>query len=615
MPLRRYVAPKGMPACDGLRGAAPWVTRSAMSERGRFSDADREAVYRAIHQRRDVRNYKPDPVPDETLTRILGAAHRAPSVGFMQPWNFVLLRERALRQRVYDHFAEVNARAAEVWRDDKKRTYQALKLQGILDAPLNLLITCDRTRGGEHVLGRFTMRDTDVYSTCLAVQNLWLAARAEGIGVGWMSIMEPEVITGLLGLPSQVEPIAYLTMGYPVEFAEQPMLSQLGWEERRELSELVFEERWGAHACLDVSLQSPPHQRVERGHSVAPFPAIPSAARERNDALTKPRGSLGKIESLALQLAALQQTAQPTCEDVHLTLFAGDHGVTEERVSAYRRDTTLKLVYSYLAGGGVMNAFAREQRVAVHVVDVGVDHDFGEARGLHHHKVRRGTRNFTREPAMTADECTRAIVAGRHVVERLPRLSVLAVGEVGIGNSTSAAALAAALLGLAPAQVVGRGTGVDERGIERKRDVLTRALGLHVDALDPCDANELLRRLGGFEIAALVGAIEAGAARGALVLLDGMMTAVAGLIAVRRQPSIAPYLVASHRSAEPAHAALLEALSLEPLLELGLCLGEGSGALLAVSLLRSACALMREVRTYEEANIARPELGESDPLM
>jgi nicotinate-nucleotide--dimethylbenzimidazole phosphoribosyltransferase len=577
-----------------------------MSDGRDFSDDERQAVYRAIFERRDVRNYRPDAISDATLARILDAAHHAPSVGFMQPWNFVLLRDQALRRRIYQHFADVNARAAEVWNDERRQKYQALKLQGILDAPLNMLVTCDPERGGEHVLGRFTIRETDVYSTCLAVQNLWLAARAEGVGVGWMSIMEPGAIAELLGLPAHVIPVAYLTLGYPIEFAHKPLLSQVGWQDRRSLAELVFEDAWGraplvriAEPALAPSPRPPSDSAMLREIADAP-----AHAHARNRELTKPLGSLGVLEALALQMCALQQCAQPTCEGVHLTLFAGDHGVTEERVSAYRPDTTIKLVYSYLAGGGVVNAFARQHAVDVQVVDVGVDHDFAAARGLLAHKVRRGTRNFTREPAMTIEECERAREVGRQVVRELPSLRVLALGEVGIGNSTSAAALSAALLTRAPTLVVGRGTGVDDAGLLRKADVIERALALHAGDHDEL---EWLRRLGGYEIAALVGAIEAAAERGALIVLDGLVSSVAALVAVRRAPTLRAYLVASHRGTEPAHAALLAELGLRPLLELDLRLGEGSGAVLAVGLVRSACAVMREVRTYEEANISRPE--------
>ncbi|HEX5660318.1 MAG TPA: nicotinate-nucleotide--dimethylbenzimidazole phosphoribosyltransferase [Polyangiales bacterium] len=569
-----------------------------------FTEQERHAVYRAIYERRDVRNYRPDELPEPVLTRILAAAHQAPSVGFMQPWNFLLLRDRGLRQRIYEHFAEVNTRAAEVWQDDRRRAYQALKLQGILDAPLNVLVTCDPERGGEHVLGRFTIRETDVYSTCLAVQNLWLAARAEGIGVGWMSLMENDAVARLLGLPAHVIPVAYLTIGYPIEFACKPMLSQVGWADRLPLAELLFEDHWGQRAPFRATEGTEQIALPPEAGPITEAPAPPLEAVERNRELTKPEGSLGQLELLALRLCALQQTSHPQADGAHLALFAGDHGVTEEGVSAFKADTTLKLVYGYLAGAGVVNAFARQNGVAVHVVDVGVDHDFGEARGLLQHKLRRGTRNFTREAAMTADECARAEQVGRDVVRDLPELRVLALGEVGIGNSTSAAALAAALLSLTADEATGRGTGLDDAGLASKREVVARALSLHAGTRDP---SELLRRLGGYEIAALVGAIEAAAERRALVVLDGLITSVAALIATRRTPALTSYLVASHGGVEPAHRAALMALELRPLLNLELRLGEGSGATLAVGLVRASCALMSEVRTYREANIERPE--------
>jgi nicotinate-nucleotide--dimethylbenzimidazole phosphoribosyltransferase len=571
-----------------------------------FSAEQRDAVYRAIFERRDVRSYLPDPVPDEVLERLLLAAHHAPSVGFMQPWNFVVLRSPEIRRGVHAHFLEVNARAAQVWKDDQRHAYQALKLQGILDAPVSLLVTCDPARGGEHVLGRFTMPETDLYSTCLAVQNLWLAARAEGLGVGWMSIMEKDAMRALLGIPEAIVPVAFLTLGYPVAFARAPMLSEVGWRKRLPLAELVYEDRWGAASQLGrASAEAAALQAVVAPAMRAAAPlSAPEAALQRNRDLTKPFGSLGVLEELSLRLAGLQQTAYPRCDAAHLTLFAGDHGVTAQRVSAFKRETTLKMVYGYLAGNAVVNAFAREQRVQLHVVDVGVDHDFGAAAGLIHKKVRRGTRDFTLEPAMTAAECDAAREAGEQVVRALPELQVLLLGEMGIGNSTSAAALAAGLLGLAPEAAAGPGTGVGAAGRARKVQAIEHALALH-PARGP---DALLCNVGGFEIAALVGAIEAAAERRALVLLDGFITGVAALIALRRTPHLSPFLVASHLSAEPAHAAVLAALGQRPLLALDMRLGEGSGAALAMGLVRAACRVMREVRTFEEANIERPEL-------
>ena len=578
-----------------------------------FSDAQRGAVYRAIFERRDVRSYLPDPVPEEVLQRVLEAAHHAPSVGFMQPWSFLVIRSPDTKRKMHAHFLEVNAEAARVFDGDRQSAYRALKLQGILDAPVNLVVTCDPKRAGEHVLGRFSMPETDVYSTCLAVQNLWLAARAEGLGVGWMSLLHKPVVRELLAIPEQIEIVAYLTLGYPVEFAQKPLLSEVGWRQRLSLSDVIMDERWGRtrrpSPKAEEEVEEAPREdgRLPRD---APLSA-PEAAMARNDELTKPRGSLGVLERITLQLAGLQQGPFPRCDDAHLVLFAADHGVSARRVSAYRRETTLKMVYNYLAGGAVVNALARAQGLPLHVVDVGVDHDFRGAAGLIHEKVARGTRDFCSEPAMSEAECRAAIAAGARVVSRLPALSVLLVGEMGIGNSTSASALCCALLGTPVQDSVGPGTGIAAPARARKIAAVTEGLRLHGEELG--NVERTLAALGGFEIAALVGAIEAARERRALVLLDGFITGVAALIAVRRDPAVLPLLVAGHCSAEPAHAAVLDALGLRPLLSLDMRLGEGSGAALALGLLRAGCRVMREVRTFAEANIERPEDNDEAP--
>jgi 5,6-dimethylbenzimidazole synthase len=211
-----------------------------------FPPAEARGVYRAIHERRDVRGqFRPDPIPEAVLIRLLQAAHHAPSVGFMQPWDFVLIEDTTTRQRIKDSFDRENERAAELYTGDRARLYRSLKLEGILDAPLNLCVTCDRGRGGPHVLGRNTILDTDLFSVCLAVQNLWLAARAEGVGVGWVSILDPAELARILELPAGVVPLAYLCLGYVSEFLPEPELQARGWRERLPLSELVHLERWG----------------------------------------------------------------------------------------------------------------------------------------------------------------------------------------------------------------------------------------------------------------------------------------------------------------------------------------------------------------------------------
>ena len=212
----------------------------------RFTDAERRGLYRAIHERRDVRSqFLLDRIPPEVLARLLEAAHHAPSVGFMQPWDFIVIESRSVREAVLATFEEENQKAAERFEGERKAHYRSLKLQGILESPLNLCITCDRSRGGPHVLGRNSIVDTDLFSTCLAVQNLWLAARAEGIGVGWVSILDQEQLSTALNLPEHVYPLAYLCLGYVSEFLDQPELEAKGWRDRLPLSELVHGDQWG----------------------------------------------------------------------------------------------------------------------------------------------------------------------------------------------------------------------------------------------------------------------------------------------------------------------------------------------------------------------------------
>lgn len=215
-------------------------------EYGGFSHPEREAVYRAIFERRDVRrNFLPTPIPDDVLLRLLTAAHHAGSVGFMQPWDFVVIRNHATKGAVKELFIQTNAQAAARYKGARAVLYRSLKLEGIEEAPINIAVTCSRQRGGPHVLGRSTVRDTDLYSTCCAIQNLWLAARAEGIGVGWVSILDHEALKRVLAVPKPVKILAYLCLGYVSDFETQPDLERAGWRERIPLDNLIHYESWG----------------------------------------------------------------------------------------------------------------------------------------------------------------------------------------------------------------------------------------------------------------------------------------------------------------------------------------------------------------------------------
>ncbi len=211
-----------------------------------FSAADRAAFYRVIERRRDVRAFKTDPIPEDVLRRILTAAHHGPSVGFMQPWDFIVVRDRAARARIKDAFLRENQKAAQHYTGERGTLYASLKLEGIDEAPINLCVTCDRTRGGPHVLGRNTILDADLYSTCCAIQNLWLAARVEGVGVGWVSILTEDDLRAVLGIPPHVLPVAYLCLGYAREFLDEPELQQRGWARRLTVDRVIHQDHWSS---------------------------------------------------------------------------------------------------------------------------------------------------------------------------------------------------------------------------------------------------------------------------------------------------------------------------------------------------------------------------------
>jgi len=222
-----------------------------------FTDLERTAVYKAIMLRRDIRRqFEPSPIPQDQLIRILSAAHHAGSVGFMQPWDFILVENSDTRRKVLDSFLQERERCANLYEGARRELYLSLKLEGILESALNICVTCDRTRGGPHVLGRSTIIETDLYSTCCAIQNLWLAARAEGIGVGWVSILEPQQLSAILGLPDHVVPVAYLCAGYVREFPDGPELQRAGWRQRIPLSDLVHVDRWNQRAGAQWDLSA-----------------------------------------------------------------------------------------------------------------------------------------------------------------------------------------------------------------------------------------------------------------------------------------------------------------------------------------------------------------------
>ncbi|MFE7763318.1 nicotinate-nucleotide--dimethylbenzimidazole phosphoribosyltransferase [Streptomyces sp. NPDC057438] len=568
-----------------------------------YDDAEREAVLKVMRERRDIRNgFRSDPIPHDVLLRVLEAAHTAPSVGHSQPWDFVVIRSAETRRTMHELAQRQREAYAKSLPKGRAKQFKELKIEAILDTPVNIVVTADPTRGGRHTLGRHTQPQMAPYSSALAVENLWLAARAEGLGVGWVSFFDEREMVRALGLPEHLEVVAYLCVGYVDEFPAEPELMQAGWAKRRPLSWVVHEETYGRRALPGAE----PHDLLaETVAGIRPLDAKAlGEAWERQKRMTKPAGALGMLEIISAQLSGLsRQCPPPIPEPAAVAIFAGDHGVHAQGVTPWPQEVTAQMVANFLGGGAVCNAFAAQVGAEVCVVDVGVASDLPATPGLLPRKVRAGTSDMTTGPAMTREEAKQAIEVGIETARDLVAAGnkALLTGEMGIANTTASAALIAVFTGADPAEVTGRGTGINDETLARKTEVVRRAIELHQP--DPADPIGVLAAIGGFEHAAIVGLLLGGASLRTPVILDGVSAGAAALVARAIAPEVLAACIAGHRSAEPGHVAALQKLGLRPLVDLDLRLGEGTGALLALPVVQSAARAMHEVATFDSAGV------------
>ncbi|GAA4872489.1 nicotinate-nucleotide--dimethylbenzimidazole phosphoribosyltransferase [Pseudonocardia benzenivorans] len=571
------------------------------------SALDPDGFHRLARARRDVRTgFLPDrDVDDATLRRVLASAHTAPSVGHSQPWDFVVLRDRGVRARVRDLVhRHRDAYAASLPRA-RAAAFASLRVEAILETPVNVVVTCDPTRGGRHTLGRYAQPRMGPYSAVSAVQNLWLAARAEGLGVGWVSFFDgtgERELAGLLGLPAHVEVVAYLCVGHVDGFADAPELETAGWSRRRPLGWAVHHETWGRRGLPGEEPMDLINETVD---AIVPASAqARAAARDHLDRMTKPRGSLGRVEDVAVTLSGIAGVCPPPLpEPAVVAVFAADHGVHAQGVSPWPQEVTAQMVGNFLAGGAVVNAFARQLGAEVCVVDVGVAADLDPVPGLVPRKVAAGSADMTTGPALTREQARAAVEAGIETARDLVAAGnrCLLTGDMGIANTTAAAALICTFTGADPAVATGRGTGVDDDTLARKTGVVRAALGRHRP--DPADPLGVLAAFGGLEHAGLAGLVLGAAALRVPVLLDGVSGGAAALVAAAFAPAAVDYCLAGHRSVEPGHTVALDHLGLVPLLDMGMRLGEGTGALLALPVAQSAVRALHDVATFDSAGV------------
>jgi nicotinate-nucleotide--dimethylbenzimidazole phosphoribosyltransferase len=583
----RFVRPPTPPGFDSSRARE----RACDPAGWRYPDEQLNAVHRVIAERRDIRRFRPDAVPENVLQRLLEAAHRAPSVGLMQPWRFIVVRSIETRAAVRQMAQRERIRQASRF-DARAREFLDKKIEGVVEAPVGICVCCDHGEPGEEVLGRGTIPDTDIYSTACAIENLWLAARAEGLGVGWVSFYQPHELRALLSIPPRVDPIAYLCVGWPDERPVRPGLESAGWSARMPLEEVVM------HEHFDGAVASGGHVSASRAAATDRAAAI--AARDRLDRLVKPAGSLGLLEQLVERWAGISGEPPPAAIRAGVLVCAADHGHVDHGTSLFGGRVSAQVAAAAARGGTAVGVLAEQGGHRLLVADVGLRGP--TPPGVRDCKVAEGTADMTAREALSSVQLDRSLDAGSRLASELIEDGVdcIAVGEIGIGNTATTAALASALTGAPPRLTVGRGTGLDAAGLERKRAVVGQAVALHGKARTLVHA---LQAFGGLELAALVGAILRAAASRIPVVLDGYATAVAALAAVRMEPLVSEVLIAGHRSAEPGHQLVLAELGLEPLLDVRLRLGEASGALLALPIIEGAGALHCGMATFEEAGV------------
>ncbi|MEV7596200.1 nicotinate-nucleotide--dimethylbenzimidazole phosphoribosyltransferase [Kitasatospora sp. NPDC089797] len=606
-------AESAAPAAEGEQPADSAEPEQPAEPRGPaapgYDEAGRDAVHQVIRERRDIRNgFRPDPIPHEVLIRVLEAAHTAPSVGYSQPWDFVVIRSAKTRKRMHALAERQREAYADSLPKGRAKQFREIKIEAILDTPVNIVVTADRTRGGRHTLGRHTQPQMAPYSAALAVENLWLAARAEGLGVGWVSFFDDEELVRELGLPEHLEVVAYLCVGFVDEFPDEPELEQQGWAKKRPLAWVVHEEQYGNRALPGEEPQS---LLADTLRGIRPLDAKAlGEAWDRQKRMTKPAGSLGMLEIISAQLCGLSRKCPPPIpEPACVAIFAGDHGVHAQGVSPWPQEVTAQMVANFLAGGAVINSFAKQIGTEVCVVDVGVAAELpqavqqGHATGLLPRKVRPGTADMTQGPAMTREEALQAVEVGIETARDLVAAGnkALVTGDMGIANTTASAALISVFTGLDPAEVTGRGTGIDDETHARKIEVVRAALALHQP--DPNDPIGVLAAVGGLEHAAIAGFLLGAASLRTPVVLDGVIAGSAALVAKAIAPEVLAACIAGHRSAEPGHQAALAKLGLRPLIDLDLRLGEGTGALLALPLVQSAARAMHDVATFDSAGV------------
>ena len=556
------------------------ATRAAAPTGWSLGDQVQQGLDTAIDTRRDIRRYRHDDVPKELVNTVLWAGHRAPSVGHSQPWRFVVVRDADIRDRAAVMADRERLRQAELLTPDRRAHLLDLQLEGIREAPVGIVVACDRRVPASGVLGRNTFTDADMWSCACAIENMWLTARAHGLGMGWVTLFQPEELAELLHLPNDVETLGWLCLGWPDERPPAPGLERRGWSRRVPLSDVTLADRWPADSAQPEAPVSALRQTL---HSPNRYQVV--AAHDDADQLLTPPGSLGLLDQTLDRVEAAGGTE---ITGGTLVLVGADHPVAHLDVTAFEASVTHDVMAASVAGTGLGVSTATAAGLSHLVVDAGVAQPVQGARSV---RIRGERGDLHHSDAMTPVQVEALLRDGQALGAEASHDGLVCLGEVGVGNTTIATALACAMTGLGPDEAVGLGAGSDTAMVERKAEIIKAALTrTHTDPNDP---ERLLAALGGPEFAVLAGVCLGAAEAGSPLILDGLATSVAALIATKFSPGLHGWLVASQASREQVHHIVLAELGLEALMELRMRAGEGVGACFGAQMILTGLQVRR----------------------
>ena len=542
--------------------------------------------------RRDTRHFLSDEVPDEVIQKALKAGHLAPSVGLTDATKYFLIHSQDIKKEIKKLFLDFDQKAQnKTDSEEQKQQYQSLKLEAIEDSPLGLVICYDRLVLNNFTIGTIGSNESIKMSAICAAQNIWLSLTEQGFSMGWISILNYHQFKKLLGLPENLEPIGYFCVGKPAtNYSNQPMLQQLGWKQKSEFPSVEV---------LDKVHQSELINEFKNDTNKPDF-NLSDAIQNKIDNKTKPKGSLGVLESLAKQIAMVFNTLNPKIIKPNLVVFAADHGIANHSISAFSQDVTRQMVTNFLDGNAAINVFCNQNQIKLSIVDAGVNYDFPTNTKLINNKIDKGTQSFLNNAAMSISQLNVCFEKGREVVQKIAKSgsNCIGFGEMGIGNTATAAVLMSVLCDYSIENCVGKGTGIDIEKLNFKIEILAKSIANYSGSND---LDSKLAHFGGFEIMQMAGGMLEAHKNNMLILVDGFISSVAFLIAFLKNSAIKQNAIFCHCSAEKAHKKLLDFLEVKPILNLDLRLGEGTGCAIAFPIIESAVAFFNEMASFETA--------------